>query len=73
MLHKHDHPSTCVGLLQKHPLDLLAEARPAAQTTNQTLRMLGTYNSDTELARMLNVHIPAAGVKPGCFHPDVKC
>lgn len=65
--------ATFLVFLQKYQLDFLAAARPAAQTTNQTMRMLGTYEGDADVARMMNVQVPAVGVKPGCFHPDVNC
>jgi hypothetical protein len=58
--------------LQHFPLDFMAAARPQAQTTNQTLRMLGTYSSDAAVAQALGVHAPAGVMKPG-FHPDVAC
>lgn len=67
------HPLTLKSYKNKFPLDFLAAARPAAQTTNQTMRMLGTYTGDEQLARLINARIPAVGIKPGCFHPDVKC
>jgi len=44
--------------LQKFPLDFLAAARPQVRTTNETLRMLGTYSSDEAVAQRLGVHIP---------------
>jgi hypothetical protein len=53
-------------------MDFMAAARPQAQTTNQTLRMLGTYSSDAAVAKALGVHVPAGAMKPG-FHPDVAC
>jgi hypothetical protein len=58
--------------LQHFPLDFMAAARPQAQTTNQTLRMMGTYSSDAAVAKALGVHVPAGAVKAG-FHPDVAC
>eukprot|EP00878_Enallax_costatus_P027365 GHUV01029448.1.p1 GENE.GHUV01029448.1~~GHUV01029448.1.p1 ORF type:complete len:224 (+),score=48.23 GHUV01029448.1:56-673(+) len=67
------HPITLKSYHKKYQMDFLAAARPAAQTTNQTMRMLGTYEGDADVVRMMNVHIPAVGVKPGCFHPDVNC
>jgi hypothetical protein len=59
-----------ICLPQHYQLDFYAAARPFAQTTNQTLRMLGTYSSDAPVALALGVHIPG-GVASG-FHPDVQ-
>jgi hypothetical protein len=53
-------------------MDFMAAARPQAQTTNQTLRMLGTYSGDAAVAKALGVHVPAGAMTPG-FHPDVAC
>jgi hypothetical protein len=56
--------------LQKYPQDFMADARPATQTTNQMLRVLGTYQEDYLTASRLGLFIPP-GVPKG-WHPDVK-
>ncbi|WIA35534.1 hypothetical protein OEZ86_003960 [Tetradesmus obliquus] len=66
------HPITLKSYYKHFPLDFMSAARPQAQTTNQTLRMLGTYSSDAAVAKALGVHVPAGAVKPG-FDPDVVC
>jgi hypothetical protein len=51
-------------------MDFMAALRPQAQTTNQTLRVLGTYRKDHEVLGTLGLRVPA-GATTG-FHPDVK-
>mmetsp|Transcript_40256 Transcript_40256/g.89397 ORF Transcript_40256/g.89397 Transcript_40256/m.89397 type:complete len:378 (+) Transcript_40256:766-1899(+) len=66
------HPLTAKRHKQKYPVDFMAAIRPDAQTTNQTLRMLGTYKTDYPHAERFNMHIPEGA--PGgdaWFHPDV--
>lgn len=58
-------------MVQKFPLDFMSAMRPQTKTTNQTLRMLGTYETDSKLVDKLGARIPA-GVTSG-FHPDVQC
>ncbi|KAF5828851.1 hypothetical protein DUNSADRAFT_16987 [Dunaliella salina] len=57
---------------QQNPLEYMATLRPQAETTNQTLRMMGTYASDFQNKRagMQTVHMAPGG--PAGFHPDVK-
>jgi hypothetical protein len=51
---------------QKYPLELLAAARPGTRTTNETLRMLGAYAGDQQLAGRLGIAIPhGSGVQDG--------
>lgn len=67
------HP-ICLYIMQKSPIDFLSALRPDTQTTNQTLRMLGTYASDHSHAHRFNMHLPSAcpgGPPGGYFHPDV--
>eukprot|EP00200_Dunaliella_tertiolecta_P002096 CAMPEP_0202345904 /NCGR_PEP_ID=MMETSP1126-20121109/4932_1 /ASSEMBLY_ACC=CAM_ASM_000457 /TAXON_ID=3047 /ORGANISM="Dunaliella tertiolecta, Strain CCMP1320" /LENGTH=132 /DNA_ID=CAMNT_0048937253 /DNA_START=218 /DNA_END=616 /DNA_ORIENTATION=- len=57
---------------QKNSLEYMATLRPQAETTNQTLRMMGTYASDYQAKRagMQIVHMAPGG--PVGYHPDVK-
>lgn len=38
-------------------MEFLAAARPHVRTTNETMRMLGTYSGDQAVAQRLGVHI----------------
>ncbi|PNW87469.1 hypothetical protein CHLRE_02g144450v5 [Chlamydomonas reinhardtii] len=66
------HPITARRFKQKQPLEFMTQIRPHTETTNQALRMLGTYVSDQPHADRLGMFIPAGcpGGKPA-YHPDV--
>lgn len=66
------HPIVAKKFKQRDPIEFLATVRPDTESTNQTLRMMGTYEPDFEIADRFNMHIPAVcpGGKP-FFHPDV--
>jgi hypothetical protein len=61
---------TIMVLIQKYPMDFMAAVRPETQTTNQALRLMGTYEGDLWLMEKLKLRT-MNGVKPGAFHPDV--
>jgi hypothetical protein len=64
------HPITLRSFKQNYPVDFMAALRPQAATTNQTMRVLGTYESDKVGMQLLGIkQVP--GVAPG-FHPDVR-
>ena len=54
------HPQPPTAGPQKYPMDFWAAARPRAQTTNQTLRMMGIY----EGAANAGVHLSLPGLRP---------
>ncbi|KXZ42462.1 hypothetical protein GPECTOR_144g725 [Gonium pectorale] len=66
------HKIQAVRYKQKYPLDFMSEIRPETETTNQAMRMLGTYAADQSHADRLGVFIPQGcpGGKPS-YHPDV--
>lgn len=66
------HDLTAKSYKQKYPVDFMTAVRPDTETTNQTLRMMGTYKSDYAVASRFNMNIPngCPGGK-GAFHPDV--
>lgn len=65
------HPISFRRFAHTHPIDFYAAIRPDTQTTNQTLRMMGVYDSDYFFVKKMGVHIPhASGLRK--FHPDVS-
>jgi hypothetical protein len=67
------HPLVAKRYKQKYPMDFLISIRPDAETTNQTLRMLGTYRTDYEHAVRFCTFIPhGCPGGPQSFHPDVN-
>ncbi|GIL81250.1 hypothetical protein Vretimale_1191 [Volvox reticuliferus] len=77
-LYQHDtpieqqHKITAGRFKQAYPLDFMGQIRPETETTNQAMRMLGTYASDQAHADRLGIFIPQGcpGGKPS-YHPDV--
>ncbi|KAI8475691.1 MAG: hypothetical protein J3K34DRAFT_464578 [Monoraphidium minutum] len=55
----------------KFPIDFFAAARPRAQTTNQTLRMVGLYEEDGFMMARMGA-LPLVGVLPGAYLPDIR-
>jgi hypothetical protein len=51
--------------VQNEQIDYRAQIRPDAETTNQTLRMFGTYEGDYAAARQAGVFIPQASPRVG--------
>jgi hypothetical protein len=47
------HHTTLERYGRAHPVEFYAAIRPQCQTTSQTMRMLGTYASDVQLAQRL--------------------
>lgn len=66
------HPMVAKRFKQKHPVEFMNSIRPDAETTSQTLRMLGTYPTDQVHADRMGAIIPhmSPGGK-GFYHPDV--
>eukprot|EP00798_Chlamydomonas_sp_ICE-L_P027167 gene27167-2407_t len=65
-------PITLKHMKHVSKIDYYAAIRPDTQTTNQTLRMMGTYDRDHIHAEKLQNHIPS--FSPGgaaWYHPDV--
>ncbi|KAJ9520991.1 hypothetical protein QJQ45_022707 [Haematococcus lacustris] len=57
----------------REPYDYRATIRPDCQTTNQTMRMMGTYESDYQAAKQSGLFIPnGTPGGPAWFHPDVR-
>ncbi|MEW5310245.1 MAG: hypothetical protein WDW38_002061 [Sanguina aurantia] len=60
-------------MMKAEPIQFLSAIRPHTQTTNQALRMLGTYEPDHAHARRLGILIPSGCPGgEGFFHPDVS-
>ncbi|GFR48392.1 hypothetical protein Agub_g10285, partial [Astrephomene gubernaculifera] len=66
------HKITARRFKQHYPLDFMSQIRPETETTNQAMRMLGTYTSDQAHADRMGIFIPQGcpGGKPA-YHPDV--
>lgn len=67
------HKITALRYKKKHPVDFMTQIRPDTETTNQAMRMLGTYDSDRLHTERLGVFIPQ--VCPGgksTYHADVR-
>uniref|UniRef100_A0A7S0WPP5 Uncharacterized protein n=1 Tax=Chlamydomonas leiostraca TaxID=1034604 RepID=A0A7S0WPP5_9CHLO len=57
----------------KEPFEYLAAIRKDCETTNQTLRMMGTYETDYAHARRSHTFIAnSCPGGPAFFHPDVR-
>lgn len=57
----------------KEPLDYMCAIRKDCETTNQTLRMMGTYEADYAHAQRAGTIIPnGCPGGPAFFHPDVR-
>ena len=66
------HPIQAKRMKQREPIEFMASIRPTTQTTNQTLRMMGTYETDLDHARRFKIQVPEALLtKNKFFHPDV--
>ncbi|EFJ48348.1 hypothetical protein VOLCADRAFT_104737 [Volvox carteri f. nagariensis] len=66
------HKITAGRFKRAYPLDFMCQIRPETETTNQAMRMLGTYSSDISHAERIGLFIPQGcpGGKPS-YHPDV--
>ncbi|GLC41521.1 hypothetical protein PLESTB_001002000 [Pleodorina starrii] len=66
------HKITAGRFKKAYPLDFMTQIRPETETTNQAMRMLGTYTSDQAHADRIGLFIPQGcpGGKPA-YHPDV--
>ncbi|PNH05556.1 hypothetical protein TSOC_008158 [Tetrabaena socialis] len=66
------HTITANRFKRSNPLEFMTAIRPETETTNQAMRMLGTYDSDQAHADRMKVFIPQGcpGGKPA-YHPDV--
>eukprot|EP00199_Chlamydomonas_sp_CCMP681_P006208 CAMPEP_0119103612 /NCGR_PEP_ID=MMETSP1180-20130426/2020_1 /TAXON_ID=3052 ORGANISM="Chlamydomonas cf sp, Strain CCMP681" /NCGR_SAMPLE_ID=MMETSP1180 /ASSEMBLY_ACC=CAM_ASM_000741 /LENGTH=185 /DNA_ID=CAMNT_0007088165 /DNA_START=21 /DNA_END=578 /DNA_ORIENTATION=- len=58
--------------MAREPFDYASIVRPDAETTNQALRMLGTYASDEGFARRAGQIIPNCSPGGTGWHPDVR-
>uniref|UniRef100_A0A7S0R2D4 Uncharacterized protein n=1 Tax=Chlamydomonas leiostraca TaxID=1034604 RepID=A0A7S0R2D4_9CHLO len=69
-----DHPQLVRKFMQKQKLEYYQAIRPDCETTNQTLRMLSTYETDIVHAARGHVHIPpcSPAMEGNYFHPDVR-
>lgn len=67
------HPIQAKRMKQREPIEFMTSIRPpAAKTMNQTLRMMGTYETDLEHARRFKIQVPEQLLrKQNFFHPDV--
>ncbi len=70
-------PQQLKSFMRKYPISYYSAIRPDAETTNQTMRMLGTYSSDFAFADQARIFIPSGcpgGPATGTswFHPDVR-
>lgn len=53
-------------------MEFMCAIRPDTETTQQTMRMLGTYHTDQTHADRMGVHIPHMSPGgSGTYHPDV--
>lgn len=66
------HPLEVKRFKQRNPLDYFAAIRPDTQSVNQTLRMMGTYDTDHDFAARSQSFIPSFSPGgPAWFHADV--
>lgn len=61
---------TALNSHKRHSVDFMCATRPQAQTTNQTMRMLGTYKSDAQVIKKLGTTL--AGVIKSGYTPDIR-
>lgn len=68
------HPMEAKRLRQQHPVEFMAAIRPAStRTMNQTMRMMGTYETDLDQARRFKIQVPETLLRQKAFfHPDVQ-